>query len=300
MMNQNYISMECLHVPKVLFLNEKYKSLSNTAKLLYCILLDRLTYAGMNDWIDEDGDLYVLYPKNDMKQDLNCTRYRADLAIRELEEAKDLIYVMADSGKPNRFYVRDVRMDGMEEKEMDTLGTILDRMTEQERDEIFAKIAAVTKEITADMAEKGYISGVQKPVHTVVNVEEECCDPMDFRGYFMDEDCTDLDVEQIEADAGDFGDELALNISGLFSEDVVGLINYRDFLNEKYETLPKRTFMVMLETIVQTIGGSFEYVADMYACKNHRDARRIYLEELVMAFNSLTDSLIENKVTVGE
>ena len=37
--------VDCLQVPKVLFQMEKYKNLSNTAKILYSLFLDRLKFA---------------------------------------------------------------------------------------------------------------------------------------------------------------------------------------------------------------------------------------------------------------
>ena len=293
MMNQNEMTMECLHLPKALFLNEKYKSLSNTAKILYGILLERLAYAGVNDWIDEEGEPYVIYPKNDMKQDLNCTRYRADMAIRELENAGDLILVMAVSGKANRFYVHDVRVNEMEEEDMMTLERVFESMTEKDRNEIFAKIDAVTREIAEEIAGKGYLPPMENVSCVYVEEDEAGCSPMEYRGYFMDDECEKLDVEQIEADACDFADEVALDIASLFEENPKRLIDYKDFLNEKYNALSKRKFITVLETVGQTIGSSPAYMKDMYACQNHKEARKIYLAEFMSAFNSILDTIID-------
>lgn len=43
--NQDYMPVECLLVPKALFKEERYCSLSTTAKVLYSLMLDRLKYA---------------------------------------------------------------------------------------------------------------------------------------------------------------------------------------------------------------------------------------------------------------
>ncbi len=53
--------------------DRKYKNLSNTAKILYSLFLDRLKFAVQNGWVDHNGDLFVIYPKSEMKKDLNTT-----------------------------------------------------------------------------------------------------------------------------------------------------------------------------------------------------------------------------------
>ena len=67
MSKMEYMLVDCLQVPKVLFQMEKYKNLSNTAKILYSLFLDRLKFAVQNGWVDGKGDLYVIYPKSEMK-----------------------------------------------------------------------------------------------------------------------------------------------------------------------------------------------------------------------------------------
>ena len=90
MSKMEYMPVDCLQVPKVLFQMEKYKNLSNTAKILYSLFLDRLKFAVQNDWVDGKGDLYVIYPKSEMKKDLNTTRYGVDQAVQELVDVGNL------------------------------------------------------------------------------------------------------------------------------------------------------------------------------------------------------------------
>lgn len=68
MSKMEYMPVDCLQVPKVLFQMEKYKNLSNTAKILYSLFLDRLKFAVQNGWVDHNGDLFVVYPKSEMKK----------------------------------------------------------------------------------------------------------------------------------------------------------------------------------------------------------------------------------------
>ena len=47
--------------PQVLLYGEKYKKLSDSAKLGYMILRDRLDYSLRNNWIDEKNRVYFIF-----------------------------------------------------------------------------------------------------------------------------------------------------------------------------------------------------------------------------------------------
>ena len=50
-------------IPKALFTEKEFASLSTDAKLLYGILLDRISLSKKNGWIDGDGCLYYLHDR---------------------------------------------------------------------------------------------------------------------------------------------------------------------------------------------------------------------------------------------
>lgn len=50
-------------IPKELFVNERYTSLSPAEILLYGILLDRLTLSIKNNWIDKNGNVYLIFTR---------------------------------------------------------------------------------------------------------------------------------------------------------------------------------------------------------------------------------------------
>ena len=120
--------IECLLVPKALFKDERYCSLSTTAKVLYSLMLDRLKYAAQNRWVDQKGKLYVIYPKSEMIRDLNSTRYRVDYAVSELESMGNMVRVVKDNGRPNRFYINDISKNE-EENVMMTINDLMEMVT---------------------------------------------------------------------------------------------------------------------------------------------------------------------------
>ena len=56
-------------IPAILLEDEEYKKISDTAKLLYGILLSRLALSKKNNWIEKETNrVYILYNRNDIAQ----------------------------------------------------------------------------------------------------------------------------------------------------------------------------------------------------------------------------------------
>lgn len=284
MSNVKFVVVDCLQVPKVLFQDERFKGLSVTAKVLYSMLLDRLNMAAYNNWIDEKEQPYVVYSKRAMQKDLNCTKYTINQALNELMSADHLIRVVCENGIGNRFYLKDVGKADNGDSVM-TLAEIMDNMTPEDREKIMDRIVCVSKDIVVDMEKMGYIETEESPE------PDQDDDPMAERGYYMEDGS--LDVESIEADADDLGTELAINCISVYQEDVAQLEEVQSFLNDKFMFETDLELMSAVDTLVMVFGGSIEYINDMYACQG--EARKIYLEEFMNSYNSITDTIVENR-----
>ena len=55
-------------IPKVLITEEFFQELSIDAKLLYGLLLDRVSLSSNSGWFDEEGRVYVIYTEEIKKQ----------------------------------------------------------------------------------------------------------------------------------------------------------------------------------------------------------------------------------------
>ena len=62
-------------VPKVLFTNERFWNISADAKMLYGILLGRMSLSAKNGWIDR---VYIIFTIDEAKMALNCAEHRLD------------------------------------------------------------------------------------------------------------------------------------------------------------------------------------------------------------------------------
>ena len=50
-----------IRIPKVLLKNETFRSLSIQAKVLYGLLLDRMSLSVKNHWLDDNNRVFIIY-----------------------------------------------------------------------------------------------------------------------------------------------------------------------------------------------------------------------------------------------
>ena len=64
-------------IPKLLFTNDYFKALSNDAKILYGLMLDRMSLSVKNQWFDEENKAYIYFSVEDIMELLNCGKNKA-------------------------------------------------------------------------------------------------------------------------------------------------------------------------------------------------------------------------------
>ena len=97
-------------IPKVLFTAECFKSLSCEAKVLYGLLLDRMSLSIKNRWFDEEDRVYIIFTVEDVMELMNCSRQRAIKNLAELDSEKGIGLIEKKRlglGKPNVIYVKN-------------------------------------------------------------------------------------------------------------------------------------------------------------------------------------------------
>ena len=73
-------------LPKVLICDKKYRELSNNAKLLYTIILDRASLSESNAWIDEQNKVVVFLTIDEACKLLNIGHNTATKIFKELDD----------------------------------------------------------------------------------------------------------------------------------------------------------------------------------------------------------------------
>ena len=94
-------------IPKMLFTEEIFEALSTDAKVLYGLLLDRISLSRENGWLDDAGRVYVYYTIKSVKKSMRCANTKACGLLRELEEFGLIERKKQGLGKPTIIYVKD-------------------------------------------------------------------------------------------------------------------------------------------------------------------------------------------------
>ncbi len=107
-------------IPKVLFTAECFKSLSCEAKVLYGLLLDRMSLSIKNRWFDEEDRVYIIFTVEEIAELMNCGTQKAVRLLKELDADKGIGLIEKKRlglGKPNVIYVKNFIIRQTEGKE---------------------------------------------------------------------------------------------------------------------------------------------------------------------------------------
>lgn len=97
-------------VPRLLIKDERFKGLSSDAKLLYGLMLDRMSLSMKNGWLDDENRAYIIYTIDNIREDLGCSKEKAIKVLAELDENKGIGLVekiRRGLGKPDIIYVKN-------------------------------------------------------------------------------------------------------------------------------------------------------------------------------------------------
>ena len=97
-------------IPRQLITGDCFKRLSTDAKLLYGLLLDRMSLSAKNGWYDKQGRVYIYYTLDEIQEDMNCGHDKATKLLVELDNGKNgfglIERVRQGQGRPTKIYVK--------------------------------------------------------------------------------------------------------------------------------------------------------------------------------------------------
>lgn len=108
-------------VPRLLIKDERFKGLSSDAKLLYGLMLDRLSLSMKNGWLDEENRAYIIYTLDNVMEDLGCAKATCVKIMKELDSDNGIGLIEKKRrglGKPDIIYVKNFATLGEATKEM--------------------------------------------------------------------------------------------------------------------------------------------------------------------------------------
>lgn len=102
-------------MPKELFRNPLYKDiLSLEAKVTYTLLLDRLELSRINKWFNQNGEIYLIYTRQELINELKISRTTASKVFNELKKCNLIKEERLGQGMANRIYIGKMQSENLE------------------------------------------------------------------------------------------------------------------------------------------------------------------------------------------
>lgn len=106
-------------IPKALFTDSYFKDLSSDAKILYGLMLNRMSLSIKNQWFDDKNRAYIYFSIEDIMELLNCGRNKAIKSMRELDDETGIGLIekrRQGFGKVKVIYVKTFMPEKTDEK----------------------------------------------------------------------------------------------------------------------------------------------------------------------------------------
>ena len=97
-------------LPKVLITDPRFKKVSSDAKILYGVMLERMSLSMKNQWIDDQNRVYIIFTLEDIMETFACGERKAGYLLSELDTKTGIGLVEKKRqglGKPNLLYLKN-------------------------------------------------------------------------------------------------------------------------------------------------------------------------------------------------
>lgn len=110
MKQTDIVSFFHLQMPRWLFSHASYKSLSLETKVAYTFLLNRFQLSRLNGWVNNDGEVFVIFTRESLAEEMQITYKKAISSFKELVAAKLIWEKRVGRGNANQIYLALVEL----------------------------------------------------------------------------------------------------------------------------------------------------------------------------------------------
>ncbi len=99
-----------IRIPKLLFTDKAFSDISNDAKILYALMLDRMALSRQNEWFDEENRVYIIFTIEEAAEMMSCGNEKIIKLFKELDDNTGIGLITRKRrglGKPSIIYVRN-------------------------------------------------------------------------------------------------------------------------------------------------------------------------------------------------
>ena len=95
-----------IRIPKVMLTEEKFSSLSLASKILYGVLLDRMSLSVKNGWLDEEQRVFIIFKIEEIQELLGFSKKKSIEYLGELEAFGLVEKKRRGLGLPSILYIK--------------------------------------------------------------------------------------------------------------------------------------------------------------------------------------------------
>ena len=165
-------------IPKILIVEDCFQELSTNAKLLYGLLLDRVSLSTNSGWFDEQGRVYIIYTIKSIQRDMHCGDKKAVRLLKELENWGLIEKVIQGQGKPALIYVKNFY--GYSSKQR------LQDCHNDDSEMVKTTILGLSKGQRNNTNTNNTELSNTNPIRSVCDVDNDEDDRLSYRDYFKD------------------------------------------------------------------------------------------------------------------
>ena len=97
-----------MQMPRWLFSDPRYAEMSLDAKVTYTFLLNRFQLSRRNGWTNDQGEVFVIFPRKELARELRICEQRVTAAFRKLVELKLIWEKRCGRGDANQIYLASI------------------------------------------------------------------------------------------------------------------------------------------------------------------------------------------------
>ena len=97
-----------MQMPRWLFSDPRYADMSLDAKVAYTFLLNRFQLSRRNGWVNDAGEVFVIFPREALAKELRICEQRVTAAFRKLAELQLIWEKRCGRGDANQIYLASV------------------------------------------------------------------------------------------------------------------------------------------------------------------------------------------------
>ena len=114
-------------IPKILVKSPHFRKVSDSAKLLYGLMLDRMGLSIKNGWVDEQNRAYIFFTVKDIMEQMCCGSEKATKIMKELDSIKGIGLIeriKQGQGKPAKIYLKKFVVNTFDARQSSRLSEI--------------------------------------------------------------------------------------------------------------------------------------------------------------------------------